>query len=119
MQLKMLKFTLNFKLLVHYMFRPICSSSGASKLMLETAALPPMHTIRNFTLVYGPMCCTSVTHNSNCIIISRVEYIDVSYSVAGCVLICSAAWLLLRVAVTSVHEVESFLRKVDGVYAAI
>jgi hypothetical protein len=103
------------------MFRPICSPSNASKWTLETAALPSMYTIRNFTLVYAPMCCTSVTRKSNCVIISHVEYIGVSYSVVGYVLICSARRLLLHVlaAVMSVYGVGSFLYKVDGVYAAI
>jgi hypothetical protein len=35
MQLRILKFNLNFEPLMHYMFRPIWLSSGASKLMLK------------------------------------------------------------------------------------
>jgi hypothetical protein len=53
-----LKSTLNFKSLVPYMFRPIWPSSGASKLMLESAALPSMCTIPNFTPFHASMCCT-------------------------------------------------------------
>jgi hypothetical protein len=57
---KILKFTLNFKSLVHYTFSPIWSSSGDSKLMLETAALPSMNTIQNCTHFHAPMCGTFV-----------------------------------------------------------
>jgi hypothetical protein len=50
-------FKLFFTSLVHYMFRPIWSSSGASK----TAALLSMNTIPKYTLVYVlTRCCTFV-----------------------------------------------------------
>jgi hypothetical protein len=57
---KILKFTLNFKSLVQYMLRHIRSSSGASKLTLETTALLWLNTTPNFTPFYAPMCCTFV-----------------------------------------------------------
>jgi hypothetical protein len=54
-----LKITLNYKSPVHNMFRPIWSSSDASKLMLETSALTSTNTIPNFALFYAPMFCTN------------------------------------------------------------
>jgi hypothetical protein len=38
------------------------------KLMLETAALPSVCTIPNFTPSYASMCCTLVTCNSNVLV---------------------------------------------------
>jgi hypothetical protein len=74
---KILKFTLNFKLfftsVVYYMFRPTWSSFGAMRIAVETAtfsSVTPMNTI------YVPACCyTSVTCNSNCVSESHMEYI--------------------------------------------
>jgi hypothetical protein len=78
MHLKILKFTLNFKSLVHYMFQLVWSATDALKLMLGTAAFPSsMYTIPNFTFFYTPMSCTSLTCNSNCVRILCMEYIDV------------------------------------------
>jgi hypothetical protein len=79
---------------VHYMFRQTWSLSGASKLMLETAALTLMNTIPNYILFHVPMCCCT---NSNCVSITRMEYFGVSYSVVGCALIFSAGQFLSRV----------------------
>lgn len=67
------------------MFRPIPSSSGT----LKTVALSSMHTFPKYTLIYKPVCCrVSVTSNSNCVIISYMECICVSYNVVGRVLTC-------------------------------
>jgi hypothetical protein len=50
MQLKIIKLALNFKSLVHYVFRPIWSSSNASKMTFGTVAFLSINTIPNFTI---------------------------------------------------------------------
>jgi hypothetical protein len=60
MQLKILKFTLNFKSLVNYMFQPIWSSSLALQLTTGNAALLSTYKIPNVTPFYAPMCYTFV-----------------------------------------------------------
>jgi hypothetical protein len=69
------------------MFRPIWASSGTSKLILESVAVPSMNTIPNFTFFNAPILLTSVTCNSNCVSISRMEYIGVSYNAVGWILV--------------------------------
>jgi hypothetical protein len=61
---KTLKFTLNFKLLftsmVNYMFRPIWTLLGVWKLSAENYCTFVNEYSSQYTLVYAPMCCTSV-----------------------------------------------------------
>jgi hypothetical protein len=44
------------------MFRPLCLSSGVSKLMLETTVLSSMYTVQNFTLLNAPIHTVLLQH---------------------------------------------------------
>jgi hypothetical protein len=79
--------------------------------MWKTVALLSMYTIPNYTLFYAPMCCCAfATCNNNCVSISCMEYVGVSYSVAGSVLVglCDSSYVLCE-AIMSVYGVGSFL----------
>jgi hypothetical protein len=49
-------------------------------LLLKTAAFPSVNTILKYTLIYAPICCTSVTCYGRCVSISLMEYIGVSWT---------------------------------------
>jgi hypothetical protein len=73
------------------------------KLQLKTAALPSVNAIPEYGLVYA-------TCNNDCVSISCMEYIDVSYNVSGCVLVVlSDSSYLSYAAVMSVYGVRSSL----------
>jgi hypothetical protein len=95
---KILKFTLFFTSLVHYMSRPIWSPSGASKIAVQNWCTSfSKYNSKVHPRLWPMCCCTSVTCNGNSVSISRMEYIGVSDNVVGCILTCSAGWFLTRV----------------------
>jgi hypothetical protein len=75
-----------------------------------------MNTIPENTFFYVPMCCTriSVTCNSNCLSILRVQYTCVSYNVVSCVITCSVVLFLIRVLCSSFECFWSWLFLVQG-----
>jgi hypothetical protein len=89
-------------------------------LLLRTPNLQPMNTIPKYALVYAPMCCCApIICNSNCVSISRMECICVSYNVVGCEPACSAGWFLLCVVCSCLcsclfHKFHKMLRRARG-----
>jgi hypothetical protein len=77
--------------------------------------------IPNFTLFYAPMCCTSVTRNSNCVSISPVEYIVflIVWLVVYLLVVLGDSIYVSCATVMSVYGVGCFLCRVDGVHVML
>lgn len=88
---KILKFTFNFKSLVRYMFRPIWSSSGVSKIALETCCTPVNeYSSKIQPRLYAHVLLYVCNLYANCVSTSCMDYIGVPHNVVGCMLTCSA-----------------------------